>query len=293
MGLPIYGIIAGSSMAADKIGRSVPAPGKGILTFAKEKASEQMISTDVSVDGSLDTESDYYAPLMPANGLLQSSPAPLRAALAAWGLTIDDLDVASLHGTSTQANDLNEPDVICRQMSHLGRTSGRPMWAICQKSLTGHPKAPAAAWMLNGCLQVLDSGIIPGNQNADSVDMRLRDKHHLCFPTSTVKTKEGIRAFLLTSFGFGQKSGQVVGVAPRYFFASLLPAQFNEYSKKTQARQARADRAYIRAMMSNQIVQVKEKPPYDEDDDSRIFLDPSSRICKDAATGQYRFELDT
>ncbi|KAK9781108.1 putative Fatty acid synthase alpha subunit hexA [Seiridium cardinale] len=292
MGLPIYGIIAGSTMAADKIGRSVPAPGKGILTFAKERRNEQAMSTNVSVDGSLDTESDYYAPLMPANGLLHSSPAPLRAALAAWGLTVDDLDVASLHGTSTQANDLNEPDVICRQMSHLGRTSGRPMWAICQKSVTGHPKAPAAAWMLNGCLQVLDTGIIPGNRNADSVDMRLREKHHLCFPTNTVQTKEGVRAFLLTSFGFGQKSGQVVGVAPRYFFASLRPAQYQEYSKKTKARQARADRAYVKAMMTNRIVQIKEKPPYDEDDTPRIFLDPASRISKDMVAGEYRFEPD-
>lgn len=290
MGLPIYGIIAGSTMAADKIGRSVPAPGRGILTFAKEKANEDMMSTNISVDGSLDTESDYYAPLMPATGLLQSSPAPLRTALAAWGLTIDDLDVASLHGTSTQANDLNEADVICRQMSHLGRTSGRPMWAICQKSITGHPKAPAAAWMLNGCLQVLDTGIIPGNRNADSVDMLLRDKHHLCYPTSSVQVKDGVRAFLLTSFGFGQKSGQVVGIAPRYFFASLLPAQFQEYSQKTKARQARADRAYVKAMMSNRIVQVEERPPYDEDNAPCIFLDPLSRIRKDGATGEYRFD---
>ena len=31
--------------------------------------------------------------------------APLRGALATWGLTIDDLGVASFHGTSTVAND--------------------------------------------------------------------------------------------------------------------------------------------------------------------------------------------
>lgn len=36
MGLPIYGIVASSTMAADKIGRSVPAPGQGVLTFARE-----------------------------------------------------------------------------------------------------------------------------------------------------------------------------------------------------------------------------------------------------------------
>src|ERR1700712_2068612 len=31
MGLPVYAIIAGSTMAADKISRSVPAPGSGVL----------------------------------------------------------------------------------------------------------------------------------------------------------------------------------------------------------------------------------------------------------------------
>lgn len=39
MGLPIYGIVAYTQMASDKIGRSVPAPGQGILTAAKEAES--------------------------------------------------------------------------------------------------------------------------------------------------------------------------------------------------------------------------------------------------------------
>ena len=30
--------------------------------------------------------------------------APLRRALAVWGLTVDDVDVLSIHGTSTNAN---------------------------------------------------------------------------------------------------------------------------------------------------------------------------------------------
>ncbi|GME75247.1 unnamed protein product [Ambrosiozyma monospora] len=36
MGVPIYAVLAMSSVASDKIGRSVPAPGKGILTTARE-----------------------------------------------------------------------------------------------------------------------------------------------------------------------------------------------------------------------------------------------------------------
>ncbi|GME84315.1 unnamed protein product [[Candida] boidinii] len=36
MGVPIYAVLAMASTATDKIGRSVPAPGKGILTTARE-----------------------------------------------------------------------------------------------------------------------------------------------------------------------------------------------------------------------------------------------------------------
>ena len=41
------------------------------------------------------------------NGMLQGSDpriAPLRRALAVWGLTADDIGVLSIHGTSTGAN---------------------------------------------------------------------------------------------------------------------------------------------------------------------------------------------
>lgn len=331
MGLPIYGVIAGSTMAADKIGRSVPAPGQGILTFAKETVPPQLdlkyrkqmqhyagpfisdIRTPYSDDSSSigsDCAGTNLTLTPPEKGLLTPTSsigrsrvksqslevrdasrkiAPLRAALSTWGLTIDDLDLASLHGTSTKANDINEPEVICKQMDHLGRTTGQPLWAICQKSVTGHPKAPAAAWMLNGCLQVLDSGLVPGNRNSDNVDPALREAHHLCFPTHTVQTKE-IKAFILTSFGFGQKSGQVVGVAPKYFFATLAREEFEEYSKMVTRRKEVADRRYAEALMSNSIVRIKTHSPYEEANATRIFLDPLSRISHDSASDSYRFD---
>lgn len=77
--------------------------------------------------------------------------APLRGVLATWGLTIDDIDVASFHGTWTIANDKNESDVMCQQMKHLGRKNGNAVMGIFQKYLTGHPRGAAGAWMFNGC----------------------------------------------------------------------------------------------------------------------------------------------
>lgn len=253
MGLPVYGIIAGSGMASDGISRSVPAPGQGIFTFARDSSNR---------------------------------PAPLRLAVSRWGLGIDDLAFASLHGTSTPANDINEPSVIQREMAHLNRTPGRPLWTICQKSITGHPKAPAAAWMLNGCLQVLDSGLVPGNRNADDIDPALRDFDHLCFPTRNIQTR-GVMAFLLNSCGFGQKEGQMVGVHPRYFLALQSRHEFEAYKTRMQMRTSRAERAYIRALTAGQIVRVQSQPPFDPATMHSILLNPSARISRDPRSGLY------
>ena len=47
MGLPIYGIVAATNTAMDREGRSVPAPGKGILSTAKETFEEtEILSLD-------------------------------------------------------------------------------------------------------------------------------------------------------------------------------------------------------------------------------------------------------
>ncbi|RMJ28743.1 hypothetical protein PHISP_00388 [Aspergillus sp. HF37] len=257
MGLPVYGIVAGSSMAADGISRSVPAPGQGILTFAQEDSEKC---------------------------------APLRSALARWGLCIDDLTVASLHGTSTPANDTNESAVIQREMTHLGRTPGWPLWAICQKSITGHPKAPAAAWMLNGCIQVMESRLVPGNRNADDVDPDLRAFDHLCFATRTVQTA-GVPAFLLNSCGFGQKEGQMVGVHPRYFFSLLSRAEFQNYRVQMQHRTERAEQAYVHSLMTNQIVRVQSRPAYGHADKASVLLNPAARIYSDPATGSYHVSV--
>lgn len=335
MGLPIYAIIASSTMAADKISRSVPAPGQGVLSFARENSeavasplldinyrrrqlemsvanirrwSDMMkgnsasqlartpSATDLEIsdqcDENLDTvlssiESATKSRIQEArrlwgNDFRKQSPniSPLRASLAVWGLNINDIGIASLHATSTKANDKNEPEIINKQMNHLGREAGNPIIAICQKSLTGHPKAPAAAFMLNGCLQALDSGKVPGNRNADTVDEELRKFEHLVFPNKSIHVGE-IKAFSLTSFGFGQKGGQVIGVAPKYFLASLSREQYQKYAAKVSNRRKLADRAYSIAIMTNSVFKAKGAPPYHSSDESRILLDPYARVSKD------------
>ncbi|KAK0628755.1 putative fatty acid synthase alpha subunit FasA [Bombardia bombarda] len=327
MGLPIYAIVAYTQMAGDNVSRSVPAPGQGVLTAARESPAAtrsplldihyrrsrleqelafievwkraQLASSTSAHSKGIRAEADAAHKQMVesasscrksdaqwmwnGDGIRQLDPsiAPMRAALTVWGLTIDDIAVASFHGTSTKANDKNESSVINQQMAHLGRAAGNPLLVICQKHLTGHPKGGAGAWMLNGCLQVLGSGLVPGNPNADDVDAALRGFTHLVYPSEAMQLPRGqIKAFMLTSFGFGQKGGIVIGVTPRALFAALEAGEFDEYRVKVEARRVRVDRAFQAAMMTNSVVKVKEQSAWDERGlgGEKVFLDPGAMM---------------
>lgn len=93
--------------------------------------------------------------------------APLRRALAVWGLTADDIGVLSIHGTSTKANEENEIHIWNTIFTNLNRTPGNAVPIMAQKSLLGHAKGGAAAWQMSGVLDSLRTGIVPGNRNSE------------------------------------------------------------------------------------------------------------------------------
>ncbi|KAL4972439.1 hypothetical protein BDW66DRAFT_144142 [Aspergillus desertorum] len=341
MGVPIYGIIALTTTATDKIGRSVPAPGQGVLTTARENPGKfpsplldikyrrrqlemrqrQIREWQESELLYLQEEADAMKAQSPAdfdvteymqeraqhinreairqekdaqfslgnNFWKQDSRiAPLRGALATWGLTVDDIGVASFHGTSTVANDKNESDVICQQMKHLGRKKGNALLGIFQKYLTGHPKGAAGAWMFNGCLQVLDSGLVPGNRNADNVDKVMEKFDYIVYPSRSIQT-DGIKAFSVTSFGFGQKGAQVIGIHPKYLYATLDRAQFEAYKAKVETRQKKAYRYFHNGLVNNSIFVAKNKAPYEDEHQSKVFLNPDYRVAADKKTSELRY----
>ncbi|RAH78546.1 putative fatty acid synthase alpha subunit FasA [Aspergillus japonicus CBS 114.51] len=341
MGVPIYGIIALTTTATDKIGRSVPAPGQGVLTTARENPGkfpsplldikyrqrqldlrkkqikewqesellylQEEVEAMKSQSSEPFDESDYLqerarhiereavrqekdAQFSLGNNFWKQDPriAPLRGALATWGLTVDDIGVASFHGTSTVANDKNESDVICQQMKHLGRKKGNALLGIFQKYLTGHPKGAAGAWMFNGCLQVLDSGLVPGNRNADNVDKVMEKFDYIVYPSRSIQT-DGINAFSVTSFGFGQKGAQVIGIHPKYLYATLDRTQFQTYKAKVEARQKKAYRYFHNGLINNSIFVAKDKAPYEDSQQSKIFLNPDYRVAVDKKTSELKF----
>lgn len=330
MGLPIHCVVALTHTAGDKIGRSIPAPGRGLLAVASEASSalpsplldiryrkqlleNRLIQIQQEEDLKLtllqqqltkgshelppDVASEYSRErisCIQAEATVQEKEAlytygnqfwkgdprisPLRGALATWRLTIDDLDIASFHGTSTTIGDKNEMDVFQKQLSHLGRTKGHPVIGVFQKHLTGHSKGAAGAWMLNGCLQTLNHGLVPGNRNADNIDKDFERFDHITFPNRSIQT-DGVKAFSITSFGFGQKGAQAIGVHPKYLFATLNKGVFDEYQKRVLGREERARAHFQNGMINGQLFVAKTHPPYADDREAETFLDPTARFA--------------
>ncbi|KAH7106327.1 fatty acid synthase [Auriculariales sp. MPI-PUGE-AT-0066] len=223
-------------------------------------------------------------------GMLEGSDptiAPLRRALAVWGLTPDDIGVVSIHGTSTKANEANETHIYNDIFKHLNRTPGNAVPVIAQKSLTGHPKGGAAAWMMNGLCQSIITGVIPGNKNADNIDLKLRQYEYLMYPSKTIRT-DGIRCGLLTSFGFGQVGGVALVLHPRYLLGAISAEQLCEYKKLNETRALASYKAMCEMMVKNSLVKVKEHPPYTEDLEGPVLLNPLARTAP-SKSGEHLF----
>lgn len=111
---------------------------------------------------------------------------------------------------------------------------------------------------------MLNTGLIPGNRNADNIDADLQSRDLLFFPSQTYSTPTGIKAFSVTSFGFGQKGAQVIGVHPKYLFATVTEKQYEAYKLKVAARQTQATRFLQEAIYGGKLVQLKDKSVYED-----------------------------
>eukprot|EP00940_MAST-03C_sp_MAST-3C-sp2_P000932 g932.t1 len=346
MGVPIYGIVGLASTATDKQGRSIPAPGRGILTTAREttpvseisrrrketllsltyrrkqlRRALERVASDLAEDmADAGSDEELVAELRRearkssravvkrwGNDFARSDDriSPLRGALAVWGLCADDILVSSFHGTSTAANDVNESAVAHIQMEKLGRTRGNPLMVVCQKYLTGHPKGAAAAWMVNGLLQAMISGIVPGNRNADDIDAKFEKFYHLFYPNKSIRVGSNrIKACLLQSFGFGQAGAQILLIHPNYVYAAAgMLRSTAESSKSIESlcqlagydhpsmevyRKLRSKREcatfhHIQEVQMGlrPLVSVKTSPPYSKEDEEAVYMDPSTRASWD------------
>ncbi|KAF9648674.1 fatty acid synthase [Thelephora ganbajun] len=337
LGAPIRGIVAFTSTSTDKAGRSIPAPGMGALSVAREVPSKhppQILAINyrsrqltfrrkqisdwmnlendqireelqaAKAEGEVDEE--YFATrladveregtrqekeALATYGMLEGSDpriAPLRRALAVWGLTTDDLGVLSIHGTSTGANERNETHIWNDIFTQISRTPGNAIPIIAQKSLVGHSKGGSASWQMIGLLQSVNTGIIPGNRNNDNVDAEFRKYTYLMFPSKSIHT-DGIRAGVMSSFGFGQVGGTALIVHPRYLLAALEPSAYEAYRERNRLRYLQSYKAMSEMMTHNSLVKIKDGPPYTPDIEGKALLNSLARATLSTRTGQYTF----
>ncbi|KAJ7217504.1 hypothetical protein B0H12DRAFT_1241728 [Mycena haematopus] len=130
LGCPICGILAFTSTSTDKAGCSIPAPGLGPLTIAKQvspknplpildmayrsrqlafrrtQISQWLAHEHSQLQEEIQLQKTQRAPI--DDERTDPRIAPIRRALAVWGLTAGDVGVLSIHSTSTKANEDNE-----------------------------------------------------------------------------------------------------------------------------------------------------------------------------------------
>lgn len=279
MGLPCFGIVNYTSINSDKISKSLPAPGKGVLTTArktKTKFKQRKLDIDYRKQQvSKLTENDDYTKRYWQVEYSKNDPkiSPIEGSLSVFGLNINDIGVSSCHGTSTKANDKNETNIINTIMETHERSKGNLLPIVCQKAITGHPKAAAGAWMLNGLLQMFEDDIIPGNVRADNVDENItKNNEYLLINKTNIHLKSSIKAGMLTSFGFGQKGALSMILNPNYLLACLTEDQYLEYMEKFENRYQKANYEYGYRMLHRTLFQEKTAGPYGDKPIEEVYL---------------------
>jgi fatty acid synthase subunit beta, fungi type len=303
LGLPVHGIVAFAGSSGDGLQKSVPAPGQGALALAGERRASATDGTACDLTGrraqiaafeaqrgalaaSFGTDAaaaiikDARKRLGHSFWVGREDISPLRGALAVLGLEADDVGVVSKHDSSTQANDLNEAKLHETIMQALGRSEDAPLWVISQKSLTGHPKGAAAAWQMNGLMQAMAEGVIPGNASLDDVDDDMAQFPHLVWTDRPVQVSwHALKAGFVTTLGFGHVSALVCLAHPFLFWRMLDDGTRDAYRSRL-AERMRATEQRLQRVLSGREPLVRIRPPQLLPDAERaMLLDAGARMA--------------
>ena len=118
----------------------------------------------------------------------------MSAAMRDSGITPDDVDYISAHGTGTPTNDRVESLAVCKLFGD--RAARLPMSSI--KSMLGHTMGAASALEAAACALALDTGWIPPTINYEEPDPECEVD---CVPNRARRTEP--RVVLNNAYAFG------------------------------------------------------------------------------------------
>jgi 3-oxoacyl-[acyl-carrier-protein] synthase II len=122
-------------------------------------------------------------------------------ALQASGVTPNEVDYISAHGTGTAANDRTE----CAALKEVFGSRSRAVPTSSIKSMLGHAMGAASALEAVACALVVRDGILPPTINYETPDP---DCDIDCIPNSA--RRQEVRVALSNSYAFGGNNASVV-----------------------------------------------------------------------------------
>ncbi|KIK60627.1 hypothetical protein GYMLUDRAFT_998761 [Collybiopsis luxurians FD-317 M1] len=134
-------------------------------------------------------------------------------------------------------------------------------------------------------LDSINSGVIAGNRMADNVDDHFEHHTHLMFPSRSIQT-DGIQAGIMSSFSFTQVSGTLLMLHLHYLFRSIDPVKHEAY-KQHAVHMKLSNKVMSEMMIKNNLVQIKEVPPYLLNLKEKVLLNPMAHVQPDAKSGSY------
>ncbi len=299
MGLPIWGIIPYVASHTDGIQASIPAPGLGLVSVAREDQTNQGANSPDDELLSISTRRTIFQEIIKskvfASDQLKSKMreqifhdywkgnakiSPLKGALSVYGLSVNDLDIVYKHDTSTNANDPNECRLHNEIQRQLGRDKGNPLLVSSQKSLTGHSKGGAASWQLHGLVQSLNEGVYPPNFSLDDVDKQMDEYEYLAFTDELIQVgKHRLKGGMVTSLGFGHVGVLIVVLHPDFFFTLLNENEKKEYIQRRTTREHYSQQRIHNMKLGVPLYQRrKESIIGDVDEEVKFYLDSTARI---------------
>ena len=81
-------------------------------------------------------------------------------------------------------------------------------------------------------------------------------------------------------------------IHPQYLYAALTTAEYESYRERRTVRSRQTYKAMSEMMIKNNLVRVKERPPYSPELEDKVLMNSMARAVPEPKTGSYVFTPD-